>query len=110
MSSLSLSHSGVGGFGAPLTNIADLITSRAWAKKPYVDAKRIGIWGWVSLTFLCLHGSSHFFPQSYGGFMSAKVAEANAKVHSLAMAVAVGVGPRNIYLGSILTRLCSAGR
>ena len=27
--------------------------------------------------------------QSYGGFMSAKVVEANAKVHSLAMAVAV---------------------
>lgn len=51
-----------------------------------------------------------FSPQSYGGFMSAKVAEANAKVHTLAMAVAVGVNPRNVYLGSVLTRLCLAGR
>ncbi|KIY51898.1 hypothetical protein FISHEDRAFT_70393 [Fistulina hepatica ATCC 64428] len=44
---------------------------RMWAAKDYVDPKRIGIWGW-----------------SYGGFMSSKVAEANAGVHSLAMAVA----------------------
>ncbi|KAJ2927846.1 hypothetical protein H1R20_g9258, partial [Candolleomyces eurysporus] len=45
--------------------------AKEWAKKPYVDPKRIGIWGW-----------------SYGGFMSSKVAEANAGIHSLAMAVA----------------------
>ncbi|KDR80915.1 hypothetical protein GALMADRAFT_241446 [Galerina marginata CBS 339.88] len=45
--------------------------AKAWAKKPYVDPKRIGVWGW-----------------SYGGFMSSKVVEANAKIHSLAMAVA----------------------
>jgi dipeptidyl aminopeptidase len=45
--------------------------AKAWAKKPYVDAKRIGVWGW-----------------SYGGFMSSKVVEADAKIHSLAMAVA----------------------
>jgi hypothetical protein len=34
----------------------------------------------------------NFFPShdSYGGFMS-KIAEANAKVHSLAMAVAVSI-------------------
>ncbi|KAJ3513436.1 hypothetical protein NMY22_g15040 [Coprinellus aureogranulatus] len=45
--------------------------AREWAKKTYVDPKRIGIWGW-----------------SYGGFMSSKVAEADAGIHSLAMAVA----------------------
>lgn len=45
--------------------------AKAWASKDYVDSKRIGIWGW-----------------SYGGFMASKVAEANAGVHSLAMAVA----------------------
>ncbi|KAG8908597.1 hypothetical protein FRB99_004885 [Tulasnella sp. 403] len=42
-----------------------------WASKRYVDTKRIGIWGW-----------------SYGGFMASKVVEADAGVHSLAMAVA----------------------
>ncbi|KAF9558339.1 dipeptidyl aminopeptidase [Agrocybe pediades] len=45
--------------------------ARAWAKKPYVDPKRIGIWGW-----------------SYGGFMSSKVVESTSGIHSLAMAVA----------------------
>ncbi|KAG1771459.1 dipeptidyl aminopeptidase [Suillus occidentalis] len=45
--------------------------ARIWAGKDYVDPKRIGIWGW-----------------SYGGFMASKVAEANAGIHSLAMAVA----------------------
>ncbi|CAL1714024.1 unnamed protein product [Somion occarium] len=45
--------------------------ARIWAAKEYVDPKRIGIWGW-----------------SYGGFMSAKVIEADAGIHSLAMAVA----------------------
>ncbi|KAI6006661.1 dipeptidyl aminopeptidase [Pisolithus orientalis] len=45
--------------------------ARIWASKPYVDPKRIGIWGW-----------------SYGGFMASKVAEADAGIHSLAMAVA----------------------
>ncbi|VDC05083.1 unnamed protein product [Peniophora sp. CBMAI 1063] len=45
--------------------------ARQWASKPYVDPKRIGIWGW-----------------SYGGFMSLKVVEAAAGIHSLAMAVA----------------------
>lgn len=28
---------------------------RFWAKKPYVDPKRIGIWGWVSVFFNYLH-------------------------------------------------------
>ncbi|KAL0954070.1 hypothetical protein HGRIS_005220 [Hohenbuehelia grisea] len=45
--------------------------ARVWAAKDYVDPKRIGIWGW-----------------SYGGFMSSKVVEADAGIHSLAMAVA----------------------
>jgi hypothetical protein len=39
----------------------------------------------VELTLLIL--------QSYGGFMSSKVVEANAKIHSLAMAVAVSEFP-----------------
>ncbi|TRM58208.1 dipeptidyl peptidase IV N-terminal region-domain-containing protein [Schizophyllum amplum] len=45
--------------------------ARIWAGKPYVDPRRIGIWGW-----------------SYGGFMAAKVVEADAGIHSLAMSVA----------------------
>ncbi|KAH7910473.1 dipeptidyl aminopeptidase [Hygrophoropsis aurantiaca] len=45
--------------------------ARIWAGKDYVDPKRIGIWGW-----------------SYGGFMASKVAEADAGIHSLAMAIA----------------------
>jgi dipeptidyl aminopeptidase len=45
--------------------------ARIWAGKDYVDPKRIGIWGW-----------------SYGGFMASKIAEANAGIHSLAMAIA----------------------
>ncbi|KAF8957141.1 dipeptidyl peptidase IV N-terminal region-domain-containing protein [Flammula alnicola] len=56
------------GFYETLDQIA---AAKVWAKKPYVDPKRIGIWGW-----------------SYGGFMSSKVVEADAKIHSLAMAVA----------------------
>ncbi|GJE93852.1 dipeptidyl aminopeptidase [Phanerochaete sordida] len=51
--------------------IDQIYAAKLWAAKEYVDPKRIGIWGW-----------------SYGGFMSCKVAEANAGVHSLAMAVA----------------------
>lgn len=45
--------------------------AKIWAGKNYVDTKRIGIWGW-----------------SYGGFMSSKVVEADAGIHSLAIAVA----------------------
>ncbi|KAK0243793.1 dipeptidyl aminopeptidase [Armillaria nabsnona] len=45
--------------------------AKIWAKKKYVDPRRIGIWGW-----------------SYGGFLSAKVIEANAGVHTLAMSIA----------------------
>ncbi|KAK7031462.1 dipeptidyl peptidase IV N-terminal region-domain-containing protein [Favolaschia claudopus] len=48
-----------------------IAAARIWASKDYVDPKRIGIWGW-----------------SYGGFMSAKVVEADAGIHSLAMSVA----------------------
>ncbi|GJN88898.1 hypothetical protein Rhopal_001869-T1 [Rhodotorula paludigena] len=42
-----------------------------WAKKPYVDEKRVGIWGW-----------------SYGGFLTSKVIETNSTVFGLGMAVA----------------------
>ncbi|KAJ7623581.1 dipeptidyl aminopeptidase [Roridomyces roridus] len=48
-----------------------IAAARMWAAKDYVDPRRIGIWGW-----------------SYGGFMSAKVVEADAGIHSLAMSVA----------------------
>ncbi|RKP14939.1 dipeptidyl peptidase IV N-terminal region-domain-containing protein, partial [Piptocephalis cylindrospora] len=44
---------------------------RHWASLPYVNPQRIGIWGW-----------------SYGGFMSAKVVEANSGVFAAAMSVA----------------------
>ncbi|KAJ3749762.1 dipeptidyl peptidase IV N-terminal region-domain-containing protein, partial [Lentinula raphanica] len=46
-------------------------TARLWVSKPYVDSSRIGIWGW-----------------SYGGYIALKVIEADAGVHSLAMAIA----------------------
>jgi dipeptidyl aminopeptidase len=86
----SPTHSGVGGLA--ILNSLHLLFYRAWAKKPYVDAKRIGIWGWVcSVKFFPLSQRVFTVSQSYGGFMSAKIAEADAKVHSLAMAVAVGV-------------------
>ncbi|KAH9945746.1 dipeptidyl aminopeptidase [Amylocystis lapponica] len=45
--------------------------AKIWAAKEYVDPRRIGIWGW-----------------SYGGFMSSKIVEADAGIHSLAIAVA----------------------
>ncbi|GJJ11530.1 hypothetical protein Clacol_005763 [Clathrus columnatus] len=48
-----------------------IYAARHWASKPYVDSTKIGVWGW-----------------SYGGFMAAKVAEADAQVHNLAMSVA----------------------
>ncbi|KAA1470272.1 dipeptidyl aminopeptidase [Dentipellis sp. KUC8613] len=48
-----------------------IAAARIWAARDYVDPKRIGIWGW-----------------SYGGFMSSKVVEKDAGIHSLAMAVA----------------------
>ena len=57
-----------------------------------MDKKRIGIWGWVSICVnLNLEGClRRLVIQSYGGFMSSKVIEANAGIHSLSMAVAVG--------------------
>ncbi len=48
--------------------------ARVWAAKEYVDTKRIGIWGW-----------------SDGDLVSAKVMEADAGMHSLAMAVVVSI-------------------
>ncbi|KAJ7156898.1 dipeptidyl aminopeptidase [Mycena crocata] len=48
-----------------------IAAARIWAAKDYVDPRRIGVWGW-----------------SYGGFMSAKVVEADAGIHSLALSVA----------------------
>ncbi|KAK0457452.1 dipeptidyl peptidase IV N-terminal region-domain-containing protein, partial [Desarmillaria tabescens] len=48
-----------------------IAAAKIWAMKKYVDPRRIGICGW-----------------SYGGFLSAKVIEANAGVHTLAMSIA----------------------
>lgn len=46
--------------------------ARLWAaSKHYVDAKRVGIWGW-----------------SFGGFLTAKVLEKDSGVVSLGIAVA----------------------
>ncbi|KZS94787.1 hypothetical protein SISNIDRAFT_452914 [Sistotremastrum niveocremeum HHB9708] len=45
--------------------------AREWSGRKYVDRERVGIWGW-----------------SYGGYMTLKVAEANAGLHSLFMSVA----------------------
>ena len=58
--------------------------------KSYVDSRRIGIWGWVSRTGEIFRTSrAHTNMQSYGGFMTSKVMEADAGVHTLGMAVAV---------------------
>ncbi|GAA5989679.1 hypothetical protein JCM5350_001661 [Sporobolomyces pararoseus] len=45
--------------------------ARQWSQLPYIDEKRVGIWGW-----------------SYGGFLTTKVIEANSSVFQLGMAVA----------------------
>ncbi|KAK4049074.1 Dipeptidyl peptidase 4 [Microbotryomycetes sp. JL201] len=58
-------------------------TARQWAKLPYIDEKRVGIWGW-----------------SYGGFLTNKVVETNSSVFTLAMSVAPVVDWR--YYDSIL--------
>jgi dipeptidyl aminopeptidase/acylaminoacyl peptidase len=50
----------------------DQIAAARWAASlPFVDPKRIGIWGW-----------------SYGGFLTSKVVEANSGVIALGIAVA----------------------
>ena len=50
----------------------DVIAAGRWlAKLPFVDSKRMAIWGW-----------------SYGGYLTAKVIEANSGVYSVGMAVA----------------------
>ncbi|KAM0787347.1 hypothetical protein ACM66B_003435 [Microbotryomycetes sp. NB124-2] len=46
-------------------------TARKWSQLPYIDEKRVGIWGW-----------------SYGGFLTNKVVETNSSVFTLAMSVA----------------------
>lgn len=49
-----------------------IVTAQTWAKKPYVDASRLAIWGW-----------------SYGGFMTLKTLEQDAgRTFSYGMAVA----------------------
>ncbi|GAA6063684.1 hypothetical protein JCM10212_003351 [Sporobolomyces blumeae] len=45
--------------------------AKIWSALPYIDEKRVGIWGW-----------------SYGGFLTTKVIEANSSVFQLGMAVA----------------------
>lgn len=45
--------------------------AREWAKKRYVDTHKIGIWGW-----------------SFGGYLTAKVLEADSGIFTLGMAVA----------------------
>lgn len=84
-------HNGIGLYLIELEHLSDS-SSRAWAAKKYVDPKRIGIWGWVS-RYRLLFTHTDDGDQSYGGFMSSKIAEANAGIHSLAMAVAVSADP-----------------
>ncbi|CEQ43140.1 SPOSA6832_05038, partial [Sporobolomyces salmonicolor] len=100
---------------------ADVIeAARQWAELPYVDEKRVGIWGWASFRFfpfpvgsatslsifriptsLPCHGPRCYetlidtatdrrrsLGQSFGGFLTAKVIEANSSVFQLGMAVA----------------------
>jgi dipeptidyl aminopeptidase len=76
-----------------------IAAARVWADKPYVDRKRIGIWGWVGFFFLVRSFASPHCKldgQSYGGFMSSKVVEAAAGIHSLAMAVAVSLSRKGV--------------
>lgn len=68
--------------------------ARMWAEKTYIDEKRVGVWGWVSFARLgtALRGSPADsllwrWAQSYGGFLTSKLIEANASVFSLGMAV-----------------------
>jgi len=48
-----------------------IAAAQIWSEKSYVDASRIGIWGW-----------------SYGGYIVSKVVEADSGVFSMAIAVA----------------------
>ncbi|RKP24465.1 dipeptidyl peptidase IV N-terminal region-domain-containing protein [Syncephalis pseudoplumigaleata] len=54
-----------------LETIDQVNAGRAWSKLPYVDPKRIAIWGW-----------------SYGGYMAGKVIEANSQVFQAGISVA----------------------
>ena len=69
----------------------NFIFFRLWATKDYVDNLRIGIWGWVRDAVSSTISLLMQYWQSYGGFMAAKVAEADAGVHTLAMSVAVRI-------------------
>ena len=57
--------------------------AREWAKKRYVDIKRIGIWGWVRLSAFKDKAKLIGGAQSYGGFLTSKVIEADSGVISL---------------------------
>jgi len=100
-------HNGIGLYRIELEHLFDC-SSRAWAAKKYVDPKRIGIWGWVS-RYRLLFTDTDDGDQSYGGFMSSKIAEANAGIHSLAMAVAVSADPPLTPIFSS-TMKCDIGR
>ncbi|KAH8081110.1 dipeptidyl-peptidase [Filobasidium floriforme] len=51
--------------------IDQINAAKEWAKRRYIDNKRIGIWGW-----------------SFGGFLTSKVIEADSGIFTLGMAVA----------------------
>lgn len=64
---------------------------RYYVGLPYIDEKRVGIWGWVSWRFLSLArfvADRVLKTQSYGGYLTSKVIETNSSVFTLGMAVA----------------------
>lgn len=68
--------------------IDQIAAAKEWAKRRYVDSKRIGIWGWVSLVvggWRIREGKLIIWTlaQSYGGFMSTKVIEADSGIFTL---------------------------
>lgn len=58
--------------------------AKEWAKRRYVDIDRIGIWGWVSShsNYLATR-RANVLRQSYGGFLTSKVIEADSGIFSL---------------------------
>lgn len=72
--------------------------ARTYTTLGWVDATRVGVWGWVSLARRemgnegggadVLDGGGGWGVQSYGGFLTAKIVEQDAGVFTTAMAVA----------------------
>nr|KAJ3418982.1 hypothetical protein HK105_007562 [Polyrhizophydium stewartii] len=64
-----------------LHEVEDQVAAGRWlSNQPYVDPRRIAIWGWVRINF--------YVKRSYGGFVAAKTIEADSGVFAVGMSVA----------------------